>query len=593
MGGIVTDCGGDEGGGKGLTVLGQKRSNPYTVDNIRLAYKSLYEVNLTSLSANHLYVRFLPQDPEDVGQLLSTGLAFTDYPLDYDIVTMGDYYHDPSVANPDYTWEYAVVPYNFTFPAVQYEILEQLALVPEDSRIAEKAFQLTGNAFDTPDAYEANPSLVNNRFNFTPDHGGGVAQPADPGVPCQCPLPDNVRKPSGCVTVFDNMLDRWEAVRGVEVRTAKVRLFSYAFYRTAVTSVKGCWEINHKYHGSIHVWVKFDSPNCDIKVMDGPGDLWGYTWAYGSYMGKFGGPNFNNINVAFNWTNAINTKGFRDWAAATTNNTVYDFQNYAVGNGLPNSPGNLKILITPWGNENSGAAPMLDKSYLSSAILASNTLELVFGVFGVLNATAAVPVAALTVWITVAAPDVVLNLNEPGNVNADDVREILYHELAHAQHFAQAGTQYWHANIEYIISHLGYGDGTAPGAGRCSVIEMWGWQNGPRATHGRYGLSHSNGGLDPAFTTWEADIEDDTFVWGFMPIGWQHDLLDNNATNPTGVEETDGLPDAVTGFTQAQIFATMNSNLTSPNQQRLSLQSVLPPGATLPNYLALANAYGL
>ena len=591
-GGFVTNRGDDEGGGKGLTVLGQKRNNPYAVDNIRLAYRSLYEINLTSLIANHLYVRFLPQDPEDVGQLLSTGLAFTDYPLDYDIVTMGDYYQDPSVANPDYTWEYAVVPYNFVFPAVPYEILEQLALVPEDSRIAEKAFQLTGNAYDTPDAYEVNPSLVNNRFNFTPDHGGGVAQPADPGVPCQCPLPDNVRKPSGCVTVFDNLLPRWEAVRGVEVRTAKVRLFSYAFYRSAVTSGKGCWEINHKYHGSIHVWVKFESPTSTIKVMDGPGDLWGYTWAYGSYIGKFGGPNFNNINVEFNWTNAINTKGFRDWAAATTNNTVYDFQNYAVGNGLPNPPGNLKILITPWGNENSGAAPMLDKSYLNSAILAATAAELLFGVFGVLNATAAIPTLALGAWITVAAPDVVLNLNEPGNVNADDVREILYHELAHAQHFTQAGPLYWLANIEYIIANLGYGNGTASGAGRCAIIEMWGWQNGPRITHARYGLSHSNG-IPLASNTWEALLERRKFTSGYIPFAWQYDLQDNNAFNPTGVTENMTVTDAVSGFTLAQIFATMTSGMESPTQQKNALAPLLPPGTTTAAFNALANSYGL
>ncbi|MCY7327945.1 MAG: hypothetical protein LH618_05315 [Saprospiraceae bacterium] len=38
-----------KGEGKGtMTVLGQKRSNPYAVETIRQAYKSLYEINLTA-----------------------------------------------------------------------------------------------------------------------------------------------------------------------------------------------------------------------------------------------------------------------------------------------------------------------------------------------------------------------------------------------------------------------------------------------------------------------------------------------------------------------------------------------------------------
>jgi len=203
-GGFVHDRGGKDGDGKGtMTIVGRQQSNPYAVDNIRKAYKSLYEINLTALTANHLYVRFLPQDVQDIGELLNTGLAFTD-------------------------------------------------------------------------VYAPNPSLVNGRFDFTPDHGGGVVQSADSGQPCGCPLPDNVRKPSGCVTVFDNMLpqpNQWDPVREVKVLVSRTQFFGWAFHRTAVTSGKGCWEINHNYRKKINIWVKYESPTCNVKVMQGNADL--------------------------------------------------------------------------------------------------------------------------------------------------------------------------------------------------------------------------------------------------------------------------------------------------------------------------------
>lgn len=591
-GGFVNDRGGKDGDGKGaMTVLGQQHSNPYAVDNIRQAYKSLYEINLPSLTANHLYVRFLPQDVQDIGELLNTGLAFTDYPLDYDIVSMGDYYQDPGVTNPDYTPRYAVVEYNFVFPNVPYEVLEQLALVPEDSRIAEKAFQLKGLEYETPDVYAPNPSLVNNRFDFKPDHNGGVIQATTPGQPCGCPLPDNVRKPSGCVTVFDNVLpdNHWDPVREVKVLVSRTQFFGWAFHRTAVTSGKGCWEIDHKYKKKINIWVKYESPTCNVKVMETAVGIWGYTWPYQPYIGQYGGPNFNNIGIAFNWTNSIDSKTFRNWAAATANNSVFEFQNYSAANGLPNPPGNLKILITPWGDENKGAAPMLEKLGISSGTWNTSVHSVLLGVFGVFGALppylVAFPLGAL---VTVAAPDIVMNINDNTEVNADDFRELFYHELAHAQHSIMVGSIYWNENIEYVAMNGGYGNGNAPGAGKCSVIESWGWHNGRIAVHNRYGGTNSNVGT-PATNTWRAVLEEN-YAWSLsstglahIPWGWQWDVQDNNATNlPDEKESTLVNPsttinnDAVFGITEAQIFSTMTSSMQSIPQMKVALIPFLP-----------------
>jgi len=79
----------------GFTVIGPKHTNPYKVDIIKQAYNNLYEPDISSLSPNYIYVRFLPQSPQDVKKLLDTGLELWDFspwttkssPLGKDITT--------------------------------------------------------------------------------------------------------------------------------------------------------------------------------------------------------------------------------------------------------------------------------------------------------------------------------------------------------------------------------------------------------------------------------------------------------------------------------------------------------------------------
>ncbi len=586
--------------GEGLTVLGQARSIPYAVETIRQAYNNLYHAGLTTLLPNYQYVRFLPQNPEDVGELLRSGVELWDFPLHYDIEYMGEYYHDPSVSDSTYTWQYTVVPYNYVFPNVPYEVIEQLALVPEDSRIAEEAFHLTNNEFETPDEYEPNPPLVNGRFVFTLEHEPPEGSSLGPSGPCGCPTPNHIRKPSGCVTVYDNMLNAWEGVREVKVIVSKSRLLGLIFHRSDYTDAQGCWMIDHKYHGKIHVWVKFESATCNIKTMKGSLDLWNYTFPRRAYIGKFNGPNFNNIPISFDWTSSIDTKQFRNWVASTINNSVYEFQVYLLGekiNVMP--PGNLKILVTPWGNENSGAAPMVDKlSLLPQIILGSTALGIFGGLFAVAGPSTLILGIAIDAWLTAAAPDIVLNLSESDQVNADDIRELAYHELAHASHFVQVSDNYWYDEISFTMGNAisfnnpPYGNGDELGAGRCEVIEMWGFHNGEWATHLRYGQNHSNGS-PLASNTWQADLERSRFISGYIPFGWQYDIIDNNTQNPAGVFENALLTDAVFGYDRATIFGVMNDNMLSAHQMRLLLQQILPSGVSETQYTTLSDGYGL
>ena len=115
-------------------VLGERLENPYKTENITKALQSLYptKADRVDVRTTNLYVRFLPRDEKEYLQLQRLGLHLTDHPLDYAIKVDGDWYHDPSVPQDDVTWQYAVVPYDFNFPDIRYEIIDECHLSEND-----------------------------------------------------------------------------------------------------------------------------------------------------------------------------------------------------------------------------------------------------------------------------------------------------------------------------------------------------------------------------------------------------------------------------------------------------------------------------
>ena len=78
----------------------------------------------------HLYVRFLPSDTIQTIQLEDdSALVLFDHPLLYDIEVMGQWYHDPELEGQAFTWLYTVVPVDYEFPAIEYEVLDELFMM--------------------------------------------------------------------------------------------------------------------------------------------------------------------------------------------------------------------------------------------------------------------------------------------------------------------------------------------------------------------------------------------------------------------------------------------------------------------------------
>jgi hypothetical protein len=479
---------------------------------------------------------------------------------------------------------YTVVPPNFNFSAVSvtYEVLAPIVDIPENTLLAKTAFTLTNNLdiYEDTGNYQPAPTWSNGHLVWTGGEGDTDGSPEGGGA-CSCTTPEHTRHAAGCVRVEDNNLSTYEGVKNIQVGARRVGLFFFTHW--ANTDEKGCFEIKHRFRNKAKVFIKFKSSTCDIKVMHHNTDLESYTFPRKAEILTKHGPNFNGIEIILPHSNDLGSFDYRNWIAATVNNSVHDFGDFTGKEAIHSLPGDVKILITPWGDDNKGAAPMFDKMGDFSPIFDTNIGWAATLGLGSLPGLG----VSFPIWLSVAAPDIALNWNEPSESNSDDVRHLAYHELAHAAHFSLVGEDYWEDEVNYVISNYGYGDGTAPGAGICAIVESWGYMVGKLMADDRYGLSHSTSGTPGVSGRWARNLERDFTEDGFIPSGWLYDLIDNNNSNPFDENSTVFPPggvngDNVTGFTIHQIFYSMhpNSGGYTPVTQRDYLRSTYLPSST-------------
>lgn len=179
-----------------MTVLGKKLENPYTIENMQKAYSNLKSSGDISgdidISVTHKYIRFLPGNEDDMEKLIDdTTLMLFDIPLDYEIIEPGVSYHDPTLPDTSFTWQYCVIEIGQKVPDVYYELIEDLYIPLEvlDENLKnvnqmdydlldDEALRITGNLNKLKDASQVErtkwyPSGYikvwdDNRNNFIP-----------------------------------------------------------------------------------------------------------------------------------------------------------------------------------------------------------------------------------------------------------------------------------------------------------------------------------------------------------------------------------------------------------------------------------------
>ena len=171
---------------------GNKSEDPYSVSNMRLAFKELMKTSEGSLSKagvteaqivpTHLHLKFIPKNEEEMDLLrLDTILDVVPIPFNYDLENFDGVYRDPECPANQPTYQYSVVRIGHELPKVEYEVLDSLFMPYEDEyedktiskstisstfwdRLEEESFILTGNMEDDDEHFS-----VAKKKRVTPD----------------------------------------------------------------------------------------------------------------------------------------------------------------------------------------------------------------------------------------------------------------------------------------------------------------------------------------------------------------------------------------------------------------------------------------
>lgn len=416
---LASGASGGEELSHGMIVLGERLENPYTTENISAALASVYPTKgRVEVEPTHLYVRFLPVDQSDFD--LISDLDLSDYPLDYAIVKDGDYYHDPQIDDDKATWQYAVVPHDYEFPDVYYEIIDKCFITENDApgrssdgidweAVEREAYRLTGNA-DMLAGAQTRSGKVN---------------------------------PSGRITIVDDSVNGGKpfGVAGVRVRCNTFVKYSHTY-----TDRDGYYTIPQKYSAKVRYRLIYKNEK---------GFALGFNKllvpASTSALGK-ASPEGLNYTITKDSDRTMFTR-------SAVNNSAYDYITRCSGDDMDITPppSDLRIWLFP--SLDVSSSVMIHHG----AFVESGYIKKFLGIFSSV--------------IAFFAPDVTVGtkyLNEYSSIYS-----AVCHELAHTSHFAQTGKDYWDRYILYIMKSfvssggMTYGNGNETDAGYCAVGEMW------------------------------------------------------------------------------------------------------------------------
>lgn len=593
------------------TTLGIKLTNPYLIPNMKQAYADL-DLSSSKAVVTNLYVRFLPSGVDQLAVLDSVmdaqGLEIFDTPVDYDVSYEGDYYQDPSIPAEQITWQYAVVPSNFIFPAaIQHETLAQIhipsdqytAVETEAERLAHIQDSLSygtmmANGTVRPNVLDCG---IGYHWDYTQkrcmpngcsddeywDGSKCVVYPPPLDPP---PAATDAAIPAGNIFVFDT-----NSNSNVPVRKARMVARRWFKIERTYTDNNGHFAFTKKFKHKVRVNVKFKNDDAQIRNVRGIW-FWQMFFPVKNTLGIFNGDKSNIIKI-FGQSPDYSAKENIYWTAATVHNGVQEYRDFASSEHIGQPSQGLKIFISKSGLAGSGGAtPMFAKRAVFD--LANQ-----YVLFRISNIASIVPniIAIVKGQIDMIIGYRYENVNGTRDITrllSDRIKETTYHELTHSAHYAALGNG-WYAPfvnaevyeiVNTFISDIGYspyGRGTDSYGPIIALGESWAYHIGHYLADKRYPTTSSEqddqsiaylnnspvNGLSSHLNLLENFSPyrtGDPFHW--IPTGLFYDMFDTrNEQKATGGP----VDDNVSGYTNQQFFNAFSSNITTLGSYRSNL----------------------
>jgi len=443
-------CNSDEG----MTILGEQLENPYTLENMQQAYDDIGNGG-EQLEATDIYVRFLPNTIDDFKVLEDLGLDLWDTPFDYEILEYGAYYHDPSIHIDSLTYYYTTVKTDFAFPdSINHEIIDYLYIPEEDSisrntdviALENKALMRTGNYDD----------MISTEIGINKK------------VTARKYYPQGRILTRNYLTIDGNR----DFYYSVPVKQVKVRSRRWFRRGTGYTDDNGYFNINKGYNKKAAIIVIFENNYGKIRGIRGYRINQMFS-PVRKKIGKYTKGDLENVNYTFYNTRDAKSNKKRLWMATQTINAIREFDLYCINTGIGRPQQNLNMWLTTKITSDA-SAPMLNKinsQWLFNQFPFGGIAKTVMGRF---------------------LPDITYDYNrEYVELTSDKIARVLYHEFAHAIHYAKVGDGYWTPYILYIVLNGGYGEASDNGSGRIAVSETFAEFIGRSCAHNRYPVLNS------------------------------------------------------------------------------------------------------
>jgi hypothetical protein len=579
------------------------KKNPFTTENIAQALSNISSkkngrVNVVAPSTTHNYVRFAPQNLNQVMLLEDVGYDLWDEPLDQHIEYADDYYQAPGL--PDsLNYFYTLIPANYSIiSSVPYTILSQVVLFDEDA------------------GDEADPEEVEDPWIPEPDPGNGVCYD-EYGSAYLCgtepkaylrkavnDLPEDLVKkttialikagvnlnelyneamrlagyeeeimvdpknsngrtqairyaPGGRITVWDNSINVTVPVKGAEIKTRRFIKIDHTY-----TDANGFFRVSKGYRAKAQVLVKFKNDWAKIRGVTAGLKVWQWAKPVKKKLGLFEKSAMENISFRFDPNSNAESKQALQFAAAHALNTIAELNQFCLNNGINTIPNNLNLWITTSSWFRTSAAPMLNK--VTDPIQALQLISAIIVPPVTPGSLAKKAVAILMHY----APDVAIKINPDGGttIAAGAISDVAFHELSHAVHYNKVGRSYWVLNVikayiyNFVTTNSNYANKTSNYAGLVAVIESWAYFAGNTFNETKYralgtadAISIANQNRDFL----EGQVPGDTDWWRWIPYGALHDMRD--VVEPTWT----GVIDNVSGYSLPGIYAGFQPSITT------------------------------
>jgi hypothetical protein len=532
-------------------------------------------------STTHNYVRFAPQNEDQLILLHNLGYDLYDVPLDADITNSGEYYQDPSLPSSAITYQYSLIPANYTLPtSVPHSILYQVFLFDETAGDEADAdydpwapdpgdgycYDEYGQAYicgSEPRIYlrkataglpedlyrKTTIELLNAGINLKELYNEAMKLVGltDEIIPVEN---TNGRtqsvNPSGYVKVLDNATGVYVPVKNVTVKARR-----WFKLDKVLTDANGYFLIGKSYRSKANIVLKFRNDDITIRGISGLLKFWEYAQALEKECGLYSENALINMNINLAYNSNADTYGALQWAAAHCMNTHYESKQFAQTNAIDGAYPAMNIWISSAVTQ-AAAAPMLRSIAGTSAV--NNTITYL------LPGIAPAVKKLVENWL----PDVTMRLQGTGTTTrtADRLNHVFFHEFAHGMHYNKVGNNYWASYIAYIVTNNGYGNKTTIGSGRVAVGESWGNFIGGTFNRSKYTSiplifnrerdflenQKRNDNVSLRLVTGTTNLYE-----GWIPWGMLHDLTDSGEPSSTLIN------DQVNGYTISGIFKGFHS----------------------------------